>query len=122
MSAGLDFLKLINDTVGHTRGDLAIMSIANILKKTFRDSDIVARIGGDEFVAFGIEAADSNIETLSERLRENITIHNAKAKDPLGELSLSHGFARYDTRHPCSIEELLTNADRLMYEEKRKKK
>lgn len=122
MSADLDFLKLINDTVGHARGDIAIMSIANILKKTFRDSDIVARIGGDEFVVLGIEAPDTNIETLSERLRENLNTHNATANEPLKELSLSYGFASYDPEHPCSVEELLTNADRLMYEAKHKKR
>lgn len=122
MSADLDFLKLINDTVGHKRGDMAIMSIANILKKTFRDSDIAARIGGDEFVVLGIEAPDTNIETLAERLREKINAHNDKATEPFGELSLSYGFASYDPEHPCSIEELLTNADKLMYENKRIKK
>jgi diguanylate cyclase (GGDEF)-like protein/PAS domain S-box-containing protein len=122
MSADLDFLKLINDTVGHTRGDMAIMSIANILKKTFRDSDIAARIGGDEFVVLGMEAPDTNIETLAERLRENLKTHNAKENEPLEELSLSYGFASYDPEHPCSVEELLTNADRLMYEDKHKKR
>jgi len=122
MSADLDFLKLINDTVGHTRGDMAIMSIANILKKSFRDSDIVARIGGDEFVVFGVNTPEINIETLVDRLRENINVHNYKSNEPLEELSLSYGFASYDPEHPCSIEELLTNADKLMYEDKRKKR
>jgi len=122
MSADLDFLKVINDTVGHKKGDVALMNVAHIIKKTFRDSDISARIGGDEFVVLGTETPDTNIETLAERLRENIRAHNADGHEPLEELSLSYGFASYDPKHPCSIEELLTTADRLMYKDKRSKK
>ena len=120
MSADLDFLKLINDTVGHQRGDMEIINVANILKETFRESDIVARIGGDEFVVLGVDTPDTNIETLAERLREHINIHNDKADEPLGELSLSYGFTIYDPMHPCSIYQLLSEADKLMYQHKRR--
>jgi len=122
MSADLDYLKLINDTLGHQIGDMAIINIANILKETFRESDIVARIGGDEFVVFGADTPETNIETLVDRLRENLNAHNDKANEPLGELSLSYGFAIYDPRHPRSIEELLSEADKLMYQHKSRKR
>jgi len=122
MSADLDFLKLINDTIGHQKGDMAIINIANILKETFRESDIVARIGGDEFVVFGADTPETNIETLVDRLRENLNAHNDKANEPLGELSLSYGFIIYDPRHPHSIEELLSEADKLMYQHKSEKR
>ena len=46
----MDDLKWINDHYGHNEGDQALIDLANILKKTFRESDIIARIGGDEFV------------------------------------------------------------------------
>ncbi|MBI5675925.1 MAG: diguanylate cyclase [Nitrospirae bacterium] len=120
MSADLDFLKIINDTVGHQRGDMAIINTANILKDTFRESDIVARIGGDEFVVLGVDTPDTNIEILAERLRENLNTHNHKANEPLGELSLSYGFTIYDPKQPRSIDELLSEADGLMYQHKRR--
>ncbi len=122
MSADIDSLKQINDTVGHKIGDLAIISIADILKETFRESDIVARIGGDEFVILGIDTPDTNIDTLAGRLRENLNAHNSKETEPLIQLSLSYGFTKYDPKHPYSIEELLAKADKLMYEEKHMKK
>lgn len=122
MSADLDFLKLINDIMGHQRGDMAIINTANILKETFRESDIAARIGGDEFVVLGVDTPDTNFETLAERLRENLNTHNDKVNEPLGELSLSYGFAIYDPKYPRSIYELLSEADELMYQHKSKKR
>lgn len=122
MSADLDFLKLINDIMGHQRGDMAIINTANILKETFRESDIAARIGGDEFVVLGVDTPDTNLETLAERLRENLNTHNDKVNEPLGELSLSYGFAIYDPKYPRSIYELLSEADELMYQHKSKKR
>ena len=53
----IDGLKKINDTLGHSIGDYAIMSLANLLRKAFRSSDIIARIGGDEFVILAIECS-----------------------------------------------------------------
>lgn len=53
--ADLDDLKKINDTLGHQKGDWALIDTANLLKETFRESDIIARIGGDEFVVMPIE-------------------------------------------------------------------
>lgn len=122
ISADLDFLKLINDTMGHQKGDMAIINVANILKETFRESDIAARIGGDEFVVFGADTPETNIETLVDRLRENLNAHNDKVNEPLAELSLSYGFTVYDPRHPRSIEELFSEADKLMYQHKSKKR
>lgn len=120
MSADLDYLKIINDNMGHQKGDMAIINLANILKETFRESDIVARMGGDEFVVFGADTPDTNIEILAERLRGNLKTHNDNVNEPLGELSLSYGFTVYDPKHPRSIYELLSEADELMYQHKRR--
>jgi diguanylate cyclase (GGDEF)-like protein/PAS domain S-box-containing protein len=122
MSADIDYLKLINDNVGHQKGDMAIINVANILKETFRESDIAARIGGDEFVVLGVDTPETNIETLVDRLRENLNAHNDKVNEPLAELSLSYGFTIYDPKHPRSIDELLSEADKLMYQHKSKKR
>lgn len=115
----LDGLKSINDTLGHQEGDKALVDAANILKETFRDSDIIARIGGDEFTVFLTTGA--NVDILPSRLQKNLDSHNKKRMNPYN-LSMSVGLACYDPEKPCSLDELLSRADALMYEQKQKKK
>jgi diguanylate cyclase (GGDEF)-like protein len=115
--ADFDDLKQINDTLGHREGDLALIEIAHVLKETFRQSDIIARIGGDEFVVLAMETDGASAEVLTARLRENLEVRNARG-DRRYKLSLSVGITRYDPENPCSIDELLARADRLMYEQK----
>lgn len=114
----LDGMKQINDTFGHSEGDRALMEAAEVLQETFRESDIVARIGGDEFVVLAIETNGSPAEVLTARLRENLEACNAEA-DRRYQLSLSVGVAHYDPTRPCSLDDLLAGADRAMYEQKR---
>jgi len=115
--ADLDDLKRINDALGHREGDRALIEIANVLKETFRESDIIARIGGDEFVVLAIETDEASAEVLTTRLQENLEARNAEG-DRRYKLSLSVGIARYDPEHPCSIDELVARADRLMYDQR----
>jgi len=115
--ADFDNLKQINDAFGHTEGDRALIEVADVLKETFRESDIIARIGGDEFVVLALEADEENAEVLVTRLRQNLEARNAE-EGRRYKLSLSVGIARYDPEDPCSIDELLTRADRSMYERK----
>ena len=115
--ADFDHLKRINDTLGHPEGDLALIEIADVLKETFRESDIIARIGGDEFVVLAIETDGAGPEFLATRLQESLEARNARG-DRRYRLSLSAGTACYDPEHPCSIDELLSRADRLMYKQK----
>jgi diguanylate cyclase (GGDEF)-like protein len=114
----LDDLKMINDRYGHREGDQTLIGLANILKKTFRESDIIARIGGDEFVVL-LEPTDENSETMITRLHENVKEYNAKRSQDI--LSISLGIAHFDPNHPISIDELLAKADALMYARKREK-
>jgi diguanylate cyclase (GGDEF)-like protein/PAS domain S-box-containing protein len=116
--ADFNHLKQINDTFGHPEGDRALIEVAHAFRETFRQSDIMARIGGDEFVVLAIETDSAGAEALTTRLQENLEARNARGDLPY-ELSLSAGVARYDSEHPCSIDELLARADRLMYEQKR---
>ena len=115
----MDDLKWINDHHGHNEGDQALIDLANILKKTFRQSDIVARIGGDEFVVLS-ESTDESGQIVLTRLYENIKDHNAKGARRY-TLSVSVGATQFDPNHPVSIDELLSKADALMYAQKRKK-
>lgn len=113
----IDDLKKINDTLGHQKGDNALIETANILKKTFRKSDIIARIGGDEFVVFSIDATEDNYKKLTSHLRDNLESFNKNEKKQFN-LSLSFGKAIYDYKHPISIDKLLSKADAGMYKEK----
>ncbi len=116
----LDDLKKINDTYGHTKGDFILVALAEILQKTFRQSDIKARIGGDEFAVFPIDTHIKGVHSAVSRLKKSIDNYNTITKrQPF--LSISTGIARYNHTQPCSINELLTKADGLMYEEKRRK-
>jgi two-component system cell cycle response regulator len=113
----LDHLKQINDTLGHQGGDQALIETAKILTETFRRSDIIARIGGDEFAVLAIEAYKNNVESLATRLQENLDAYNAGVNRPY-KLSFSVGMSCYDPENPCLIGELLDRADRSMYEYK----
>jgi len=111
-------LKRINDILGHPEGDRALIETADVLRETFRESDIIARIGGDEFVVLAIETDGAPAEVIATRLQQNLEARNAR-EGRLYKLSLSMGLAQYDPEHPCSIEELVAQADRAMYERKR---
>jgi diguanylate cyclase (GGDEF)-like protein len=115
----MDDLKSINDHYGHNEGDRALIDLSNILKKTFRESDIIARIGGDEFVVL-LESTAENDEILITRLSDNIKDHHAKQIRNY-RLSISVGVAQFDPDNPISIDDLLSKADALMYAEKRKR-
>jgi diguanylate cyclase (GGDEF)-like protein len=114
----MDDLKWINDHYGHNEGDQALIDFANILKKTFRESDIIARIGGDEFVVL-LESTDEDGEILITRLYENVKDYNAKRSQRI--LSISVGTAQFDPEYPISTDELLSKADALMYAQKRRR-
>jgi diguanylate cyclase (GGDEF)-like protein len=116
----MDNLKWINDHYGHNEGDQALINLANILKKTFRESDIIARIGGDEFVVLS-ESTDESGEIVMTRLYENIKDYNVKGSQRY-ILSISVGTTQFDPKYPISIDELLSKADALMYAQKRRRR
>ncbi len=118
--ADLDNLKGINDTWGHQAGDIALFAIANILKNNYRQSDVIARIGGDEFVVIPGGNANDDIEKIIERLHDAIKIHNLQSNRNY-QLSISAGLAFFDPANPCSLDELLAQGDKSMYERKRNK-
>lgn len=117
--ADIDELKHINDRFGHQEGSRAIVQAAQILRKSCRDSDIVGRIGGDEFtvLAIGADTADE----ITARIEGQLQIHNAEGKRPY-QLSLSVGVTRIEPGSTATIEDLLARADRAMYEHKKAKK
>ncbi len=117
----LDHFKTINDSFGHHVGDRALIKVADILKATFRRSDIIARLGGDEFAVLALEASGESSELLLERLRERFREFNLASREPY-QLSVSIGMARHDGSMRIRLEDLVSEADNAMYEEKRSKR
>ncbi|MBU0484096.1 MAG: diguanylate cyclase [Proteobacteria bacterium] len=120
--ADMDNLKTINDDLGHHLGDQALAEIGDILINTFRESDIIGRMGGDEFaVLFTTSIEVYHYPTILQRIEENIAKYNLREKREY-DISLSIGIADYDPEKPVSLDELIANADALMYEAKQEKK
>ncbi len=118
--ADLDNMKEINDSFGHKEGDRALIDVAAIFKEIYRDSDIIARIGGDEFVVIPIEPPLKNVEFITERMEERLQRFNDENDRPY-QLSLSYGIALYNPEFPLTIDDLIVKADKMMYEHKKTK-
>ena len=116
----LDGLKQINDSLGHEIGDKMLVDTAQLLKQSFRDSDIIARLGGDEFVIF-IPVCSQNTDEFSPRLQVNIDRFNQEHNYSY-QLSISIGATQCALNENVSLEQLLEEADKLMYEHKRAKR
>ena len=117
----MDSLKSINDTYGHAQGDIALTHFAHILTRTFRESDVIARMGGDEFAILTIDANESNLKSIQARLQSNVETHNLESGRNYA-LSFSTGIIRVDLSSTFTVEELLAQADEAMYAHKKKRK
>jgi diguanylate cyclase (GGDEF)-like protein len=118
--ADLDNMKRINDKYGHTEGDAALIEAADVLREVFRESDIIARIGGDEFVVLAVDSDGAPSEALINRIHQRCILANLKRGHPY-VLAMSAGSAEFDTDQPTTLEELVAQADRAMYAEKQKR-
>jgi diguanylate cyclase (GGDEF)-like protein len=116
----LDDLKLTNDMLGHQAGSELLIETGEILKDTFRETDVFGRIGGDEFAVAG-QFSLSAISHAAQRLEEAAEVRNAHAGRTMG-LHFSMGYVTTDAEMQESLDELLAKADEAMYEEKRRKK
>jgi diguanylate cyclase (GGDEF)-like protein/PAS domain S-box-containing protein len=117
----MDDLKHINDTFGHHIGDAALVQMADIILRTFRRSDIKARMGGDEFAVFPIDSSMAGVEVALARFKKNIEDFNDSGAQPF-KIEISSGVSRFDPEVPSTVEELIVRADKLMYEQKREKR
>jgi diguanylate cyclase (GGDEF)-like protein len=115
--ADVDGLKMVNDRYGHLAGDALLRNFASVLTSTFRESDVVARVGGDEFCVFGAEL-EMNPEALLARLEYNIARFNAEQAGPF-PLAASAGVWRCPYKSEQTLEELIAHADEAMYVRKR---
>jgi diguanylate cyclase (GGDEF)-like protein/PAS domain S-box-containing protein len=118
--ADLDGLKVINDSFGHKEGDRALIKTAELLKETFRSSDVLGRLGGDEFTALAVVEPGDGVDQIVARLEQKFANYNALKIAPY-ELSISIGVAQFDPEVRQSMEDLMALADIAMYENKRRK-
>ena len=121
MVGDMDGLKHINDTYGHPEGSAAIIKMAQILTQTFRDADILARPGGDEFTALILNTLDEVAEKVPERLEANLAKYNGESGKPY-DLSISIGIVKVLFEDETSIPEMVKRADAAMYVDKRRRK
>lgn len=116
----MDNLKKINDKLGHSMGSVSLVETAKLLTTNFRDTDIIGRVGGDEFIVAG-QFNNQDIAAAVDRLREAVTRKN-EAVEQQFSISLSMGYAvAQDIAHE-TLQNLVSQADEAMYEEKRSKK
>jgi diguanylate cyclase (GGDEF)-like protein len=117
----LDDFKDINDDFGHGEGDRALQAYAQLLKENYRESDIVSRIGGDEFAILPVGTSKDGINVIMTRFL-CILSHYNETSGHRWKLSASVGVAYYDPASPSSVDELLRQADASMYRQKNHRK
>lgn len=108
-------LKLINDTLGHQKGDDLLRAAAEILKKSFRSSDIIARIGGDEFAVLMPAASNEAVTASAKRIRQEIKAWNLENSGSGLSFSIGHAI---EYKLPVDMHALFKKADDMMYVEK----
>lgn len=112
----VDWLKLVNDTFGHKRGDDLLKSVAEILKEPFRASDLVARVGGDEFAVILPRTGEAAAQKICDRIQQAIERYNMKGADI--PISLSVGKSTGIISKELNCHELFRRADNDMYRQK----
>ena len=112
-----DNFKSINDQYGHDRGDEALQIIAHSMRDTLRDTDLIGRIGGEEFAVFLPTASRDHAEAAAERLRQTIWDAEFAPGGARKQLSVSVGGAVFQTRLP--LVEVFRGADQQLYAAKR---
>lgn len=119
--ADMDNLKKINDEFGHDEGDFALRTISQILQESFRDMDIIGRIGGDEFLSLAITGSDCDIESMKARINKVTKRYNQFAGKPYS-IEMSTGIHKFRITGKIDIYEVINSADELLYQEKIRKK
>jgi diguanylate cyclase (GGDEF)-like protein len=116
----LDELKQINDSFGHETGSVLLAEFADLLKRSFRKSDVIGRVGGDEFVVAG-QSTETSILFAIERLKQALAVLNAQ-QGRMYQISFSYGNVTSDVEREEPLDDLLGRADRAMYKAKQHKK
>lgn len=116
----IDYFKRINDMYGHSAGDQALIDTSEILKKTFRKNDFIARFGGDEFVVVIAVSDKADLQKAIDRLHENVAQFNEQKTVPY-TISLSIGYDCYFDQTDKTAKDFIRYIDDLMYQDKQLK-
>ncbi|MFA7327891.1 MAG: GGDEF domain-containing protein [Candidatus Ratteibacteria bacterium] len=115
----INLLKEVNDKYGHSEGDWLINTIANIIKETIRESDVICRLGGDEFLVTFTGCEIGHAKNILDKIQKRVYEVNTEKQKPF-TVSFSYGFAEYDLSDKISMDELMSVADKEMYHNKNK--
>ena len=113
----LDKFKPVNDQFGHAEGDRALVAFADLMRKSFRDSDVFARIGGDEFAVLLTNTEEKLAREIVIRFRSLVDVYNVHANRGYG-IEFSDGIVSIKPDQDSTVDDLLREADVLMYEKK----
>ena len=119
MFIDIDEFKRVNDEFGHAVGDSVLKQVADNIHRNLRDSDLAARFGGDEFVVIVFVDAAEEVNLIIQRLKSSLHVIESEHKVEIG---LSIGYKIYDAHTAPSIDMILRETDRLMYQSKQGKK
>ena len=114
----IDGLDAVNQRFGRAAGDRVLAETGQLLRDSFRDSDVKARVGGDEFAVMLAGAGEGTCEVIDQRLTQNLERLNA-LREPDDAISLSGGVARWDPASSEGVSEVLSHAEHLMHAQKR---
>ncbi|MDD8059718.1 MULTISPECIES: GGDEF domain-containing protein [Shewanella] len=115
----LDYFKAINDDYGHEEGDVALTTFAGLLIECFRESDVIARFGGDEFVVLLSQREETSVDAVLKRFSDLIAQYNQQSNKPY-QLAYSQGVVSRNAKQNVDLCEYLTLADKAMFVEKAK--
>lgn len=117
----VDDFKQINDNYGHIAGDLTLQKLAKLLADVCRNDHTIFRYGGDEFIITGVNNAKEPLSSLTAKIQEAVTKYNQESELPYS-LSISIGTSIFDSSSVLSFDDLIRDADIIMYHEKQSKK
>lgn len=117
----MDGLKYINDNYGHKEGDYALRKLAEVIQNCCSNGRLCARFGGDEFIIFGKTEGDYDIDALENEFKRQLTLMNDIISKPYS-IDASIGTIVSDVDSDVNLFSLITKADQIMYERKKKKK
>lgn len=114
----MDHFKKINDTYGHEAGDQALVELAGILRATVRNSDLVVRYGGEEFLILLIDIQDGEEMSVAEKIRQAVSDHPFQLPEEARQQTISIGVTDFSAETPEGMDRILHLADLALYQAK----
>ncbi|CAN5653437.1 hypothetical protein BH23GEM6_BH23GEM6_11900 [soil metagenome] len=118
MFLDINSLQSINDNIGHHAGDRVLLEVVELLRRSFRDTDIIGRAGGDEFAIWAVETDGNRGDVLRNRILERVEALNEEPdRESLIQLSIGYSFC--EPSEQVTVETLMQRADIDMFAQKK---